>query len=214
MLSPDRLRDGDLGTLSFVRRQESKGLRLLGGLTGVLSSASLLVDRVTRRVEGGEAGANLGASGVDARSFLGTDGVAGQATSSSFSSTSVTASSSSICSSVFTFWKRRQGLMEARVKGRLRWTSGSSSAVRSSSKSSVSCSDHLRKNLFPRLSKLALCLSVMLSLVENLQCVHHTILTVGELIHSLYAFSRNLDLALVLTFARCSTGRFTVERVF
>jgi hypothetical protein len=121
MLSPDRLRDGDLGTLSFVRRQESKGLRLLGRLTGVLSSTSLLVDRVTRRVEGGEAGANLGASGVDARSFFDTDGVAGKASSSSsFSSTSVTASSSSICSSVLTFWKRRQGLIEARVKGRLR----------------------------------------------------------------------------------------------
>lgn len=120
MLSADRLRDSDLGTLSFVRRQEAKGLRLLGGLIGVLSSSNLLVDRVTRRVEGGEAGANLGASGVDARSFLDTDGVAGQAGSSSFSSTSVTASSSSICSSVLTLWKRRQGLIEARVKGRLR----------------------------------------------------------------------------------------------
>lgn len=119
MLSPDRLRDGDLGALSFVRRQESKGLRLLGRLmTGALSSVSLLADRVTRRVDGGEAGANLGASGVDSRSFLDTVGVAGQASSSTFSSTSVTASSSSICSSVLTSWKRRRGLIEARVKGR------------------------------------------------------------------------------------------------
>lgn len=119
MLSPDRLRDGDL-TVSLVRRQASKGLRLPGGLIGVLSSPSLLVDRVTRRVEGGEAGANLGASGVPARSFLKIDGVAGMSSSSSLSSTSVTASSSSICSSVLVVWNRRQGLMEARVKGLVR----------------------------------------------------------------------------------------------
>lgn len=115
---PDRL------VCSLVRSQESKGLFLPVRLIGAESEDSLLVDRVVRLVSGGDAGANLGASGVCALSSLAFTGVSTWAEGfsvSAASSTSVAASSSSIISLVFgagvLAGKRSLGLMEDRVSG-------------------------------------------------------------------------------------------------
>lgn len=51
---------------SFVRGHKSNGLVRIVLFFGVTSAVNLLVDRVVRRVSGGDTGAYLGASGVSA----------------------------------------------------------------------------------------------------------------------------------------------------
>src|SRR6478752_3838503 len=49
---------------------------------------------------------------------------------------------------------------------------------------------------------------------QNLQCVHHAILAISKIIDSLDAFSRNLDLALVVTFSSLRSRCIAEEWVF
>jgi hypothetical protein len=114
--------EAELSISIFLMERVALAVGVIGSDDAVESSKSILLERTARAVVGGETGANLGAAGVTAKSFMCFAGV--ETTVENGSSKSVITSSSSVTCAFFSraatcsgVGKRRRGLSDERVRG-------------------------------------------------------------------------------------------------